>query len=127
MAAGRALVELMPHMRALDAQLCRRGAAGSVWGATPMYAYGGLSLVAGVRHACLLGRPAPGGGAGAPAFASEALAVLFHEVGRWHSSQIWVDLGLLRSTLAEAFRILDGDHAGGRVCPLPHEDRLLCA
>merc|ERR1712232_927480 len=56
LADGRVLVEIMPRMRVLHTQLCN----GPAWDATPMYAYGGLSLVVGVRHVCLVGAPLEG-------------------------------------------------------------------
>ena len=100
MASGRVLVELMPHMRALHSQLCRS----SDWGSTPMYAYGGLSLLAGIHHICLLGQAAPGAPSPSP---STALVL---ELGTWHSSAVRVDVAKLEQVLEESFAYLEGDH-----------------
>lgn len=103
MAEGRVLVELMPHMRALDKQLCRRGPSGLPWDATPMYAYGGLCQLMGLRHVCLVGElPHSGGPGGMP----QGLAA---ELATWHSSPIRVSTAALAEVLVKAFEWLDGE------------------
>mmetsp|Transcript_66763 Transcript_66763/g.191878 ORF Transcript_66763/g.191878 Transcript_66763/m.191878 type:complete len:131 (-) Transcript_66763:11-403(-) len=111
MAEGRVLVELMPHMRALDRQLCRRGASSSRWDATPMYAYGGLAQMMGLRHVCIVGEPLEDGQQGSG---------LAFELGNWHSSAIRADIGALESELEVAFEWLEGERAGGRLAEEGH-------
>lgn len=108
MRPGRAVVELMPYLRVLRDQLCRRDpVTGSCWGATPMYAYGGLSAVVGVRHCCVLGAPAAG--------AADRDRSLATELGSWVSAPIRVDLAALERALREALERLDADLAAGRL------------
>eukprot|EP00439_Symbiodinium_sp_Y106_P056443 s1321_g7.t3 len=53
---GSVIIELMPHMQILHQQLCRvQPGETMAWDATPMYAYGGLSTLFGLHHACLIG------------------------------------------------------------------------
>lgn len=97
MEVGSVLVELMPYMKALHQQLCRvkRGEV-VAWDATPMYAYGGLALVAQLHHACILGLPGPG--------APQSLGA---DLATWWSSSILVDLKAVNSTLRTAIRLLN--------------------
>jgi len=114
LARGRVLVELMPHMWALAGQLCR----GSGMDSTPMYAYGGLALLAGLRHICLIGLPAR---------PDEARARgVFEELASWHVAKVRANVSELSRSVEGALVHLDGEHAAGRLCPLPVPDELLC-
>lgn len=117
MEEGRILLEVMPHMRALQSQLCKS----FNWQSTPMYAYGGLSQLAGIRHRCLIGS--------APALVKPSdnyWLTLFDEVGRWSAAPVHVNLDQLSIALRESFALLDADYSAGRVCPLRAPDRFLC-
>lgn len=92
MKEGRVLIELMPHLRVLDFQLC----PSEEWGATPMYAYGGVSLVCGIFHVCLIGAPLTGDPTS-----------LYLEIGRWNSQTIRVDIEGLRRVLTRSLRHLE--------------------
>ncbi|CAE8601038.1 unnamed protein product [Polarella glacialis] len=88
-------VELMPHMQVLNQQLCRS----SAWDSTPMYAYGGLALLLGLRHICLVGLPPPDRPVPSPS--------LGLELGTWWSSDVYVDVQLLNRSLRAALSHLD--------------------
>jgi len=114
LAKGRVLVEIMPRMRVLHTQLCN----GPTWDATPMYAYGGLSLVVGVRHVCLVGASYPDGDEGPPSLA--------REIESWASARIRVDVDAFRIVLQTIFEYLDEERRAGRVCPLSFHDSVIC-
>ncbi|CAE8606522.1 unnamed protein product, partial [Polarella glacialis] len=95
MPPGSILVELMPHMQVLNQQLCRS----SAWDSTPMYAYGGLALLLGLRHICLVGLPPPDRPVPSPS--------LGLELGTWWSSDVYVDVQLLNRSLRAALSHLD--------------------
>lgn len=79
MPVGSVIIELMPHMQILHQQLCRvQPGETMAWDATPMYAYGGLSTLFGLHHACLIGLPT------SPEAARSSLG---SELGAWRSDR----------------------------------------
>lgn len=87
-------VELMPHMKNLWTELCRPG-----WNQTPMYAYGGLALVMGRAHICLLGKDHHGGMSLSPARS----VGLGEELNSWIRRDVVVDVEGLASVLEERY------------------------
>ncbi|CAK9028102.1 Kinesin-like protein KIF1C, partial [Durusdinium trenchii] len=98
MHAGSILVELLPFLHVLHDQLCRVGDGedGAAWDSTPMYAYGGLALLTGLHHVCILGLPMPGQQSGS----------LGHDLATWWSSDIYVDTAAVNRTLVRALNRL---------------------
>merc|ERR1712151_1117981 len=78
LAKGRILVELLPYKVWLDEQLCR----GADMDSTPMYYYGGLSLMAGLHHVRIVGTPCDG---------QATYPSLFEELSSWNNARIRVN------------------------------------
>ena len=97
MRAGSILIELLPFLHVLHEQLCRVERDEQIaWDRTPMYAYGGLALLMGLHHVCILGIPWPAQDQGS----------LGKDLATWWSSSIYVDTAAVNRTLLQAINRL---------------------
>ncbi|CAD7960957.1 unnamed protein product [Amoebophrya sp. A25] len=88
------VIELMPHMSSLSRELCRPG-----WDATPMYAYGGLGLLFGVPHLCVVGSDPSEDSSKA----KKALT-FFEEVNTWIRENVTVPVHEVTASIEEIFQ-----------------------